>query len=989
MKDHPFTPLKRGVLLSQFTLAFTLCGVSVGFAIPALQDAPGEPSIAAPPPSVTQPTTPSSSPVKTSPRILSEAGTILLDRLSALKFDTLGHPAVRWDAIPPVSASRDQPHQLLVVLVGFKDLGFDRFKGKKNQDELLRAHYQRALFDPEYVRPNTLSHYYRTQSFGQYHLQGRVLPTIQLDHERAYYGRPKRPQGGSWRNDSRVEDLVEEVLSKVGQRHPELDWANFDRWDPTDADGDGIREEGDGYLDHLVMIYAGGGQSSCQSLYKLHNKLNPNVGPEVFSTLASEALECADRIWPHRFMVQRREGQGPQLSWGQNRLGGAPIRETLWAKDYNMQSEYTAAATFIHEFGHSIGLPDIYARQTSNSTGAWEVMSSTKSPSPQGLSAWSRMMLGWLTPQVVLPPERGGAHTVERPLMTLDTPPGLITSKSPTARSADPTPSRAILVALPPQQKSIVLTALKPELHGQKALYSGQGNELNRSVSLKLNLSTILPSQEVTLSFDGWWEIEAGWDFAYVEVRPNRADASWTRVVDSATMTAKHGHDGPKSLPGFSGRSGDLNGDGKNESNPSCDPKEEIKQGEERKGVSPCEVPTWSRAQLNLSPWAGQEVLVRLRYFTDMAAVERGILIDNIKVSLKGQPTPIFEETFEGPLSPSLSLDGFLLSAGAHHFETPHYYLIEHRDPYAGSADPKSPDFRYDSALGKGGIAFFHHPKTNEMMAMKTRARSGALIWYANGVYPWSENEPTQNGPGRGFLLAIDALPNEFRLPGWGDYLEGAQNNYDLHYNFKKKGKAPTSKETISDQTQALLRSSALKTMCFVRTPGYYPKDLPKTLFDACPGPQLAHLRDEGKTPRFVYEVINELLPGADRAPYRRAGELYDYKVKGERVTWSLRDRVLRGLHMIDAPFSPKTFEGGMQFYKTAKGGEIALHREVSFPPVDTFSDASPRRWRNPHLRFGGVEVPTYGVKISFSSPPPPSQSNPHKISLITKIQWD
>ena len=47
-----------------------------------------------------------------------------------------------------------------------------------------------------------------------------------------------------------------------------------------------------------------------------------------------------------------------------------------------MQSEYTEVSTFIHEFGHSLGLPDVYAGSTNNSTGSWTAMSGTLSPEP-------------------------------------------------------------------------------------------------------------------------------------------------------------------------------------------------------------------------------------------------------------------------------------------------------------------------------------------------------------------------------------------------------------------------------------------------------------------------------------------------------------------------------------------------------------------------------------------------------------------------------
>ena len=871
-------------------------------------------------------------------------GKKLLKDLGALRFERLGHPAVRWDHIPPVKASRETPHQLLVVLVRFSDLGFERFKDHPESNQRLATYYQELLFDPDYRRPDTLSHYFAAQSYNQYHLQGKVLPPITLDHPRAHYGRPKRPEGGSWRNDSDVEGLVEEVLGKVGAAHPELDWSNFDQWDPTDVDQDGVYEEPDGYLDHLVLVYAGGGQSSCQGLYKLHLKLNPNVGPDVFKTLNKRELECADRIWPHRFKVQRREGEGPSVKGQVVALGGAPITDQLWARDYNMQSEYTEASTFIHEFGHSIGLPDVYARQTNNSTGAWEVMSSTMSPSPQGLSAWSRIMLGWLKPHVIFPPQAGGASTVSTSLMTLDTPP-----KSQ-ERSAESFDARALLVALPPQPKTIKLTSLKTE-HGSTALYSGQGNELNRDVSLTLDLSVLKADTQVTLSMDAWWQIEAGWDFAYVEARPLKPGHRWRRLVDPKRMLAKHGHDGPKSLPGFTGRSGDLDGDGKNESASGCDPSAELAHGEDKKGVHPCERSTWSDARFDLSRYAGQHIIVRIRYFTDPAAVESGILIDNLKVSVAGQPRPLFTEDFEGELSSHVSLNGFLTSSGEHHFEVPHFYIVEHRDPYAGSADPASPRFRYDSALSRARPIFGYDFKRDAIGAVRWRARPGALLWYVNGQYAWSENEPTHNGPGKGFLLVVDANPNEYRLPGLEAYFRGDESQRDTRYDFK------------SADAQERLQEATLKTLCFVRSPWTYPRDLPRDQLFACLGSRLPELNIDGKTPMYSYEVINTLLPGSPRTPYLRVGELYDFRVRKGKTTWGLRNRAIRSLHILDAPFSSTTFTRGIE-HLAVRDGELHVIHQQPHPVVSTFDDQ--QNWQNPYLRFGGVKVPSYGLMLNF-----------------------
>lgn len=855
----------------------------------------------------------------------------LVGDLAALRFDRLGHPAVRWDALPPVRAPRDAPHQLLVVLAEFPDRKFVRFQADAAQPSQLAAHYQALLFDPEYARKDTLSHYYRTQSLESYHLQGRVLPPITLSKPRSAYGAPYRPEGGDWRNDTDSEGLAEEVLHLAAAAHPELDWAAFDRWDPSDFDGDGQRAEADGYLDHLVIVYAGGGQSSCQGLFKLDDTLNPNTGPEALAKLSPEERECADRIWPHRFMIQKREGQGPQVEGRVHGRGGAALSPALWALDYNMQSEYTEVSTFVHEFGHSLGLPDVYARETSNGTGVWELMSDTADPSPQNLSAWSRIMLGWLRPQVIMPPEFGGKAVQSVYLRTLDDP---LDPVEIARKNQQDGMYRAALVVLPPKTRELVLADLPRG--STQALYSGQGNALNRTASLRLDLTAA--KAPMKLAFDAWWEIEAGWDFAYVELSAD--GQTWTRLLpeDRRHMPAKHGHDGKQTLPGFTGLSGDLDGDGKNESAPGCNPKRAAAHGDEKtEAQDPCKVPTWVRPRFDLGPWAGQVVTVRWRSFTDMAAVMRGLLIDNVEVAG-------IKEDFEGKPGRGWKLDGFTPSPGRHTLQVPHYYLLEHRDPTLPE--------RYDASINASpALRFYWDPTKQALRALRARARPGVVVWYADGAFAWSENDPSTNGPGKGFLLVVDAQPDELPLPG-----------------LPRPGPAFETRFELGDAaTQKALEDAYFRMMCFVRPAAWRPRDL-----DAgrCPLPEagLGALQFEGKPLLYSYQLINDLLPGADRARYTAAGELLDYRVREGQPTWRMRDRSLRSLHTYDAPFALEAFPNGFEIFDVVDGQLVPA---VGLPHAATegFSDATPARWLNPHLRFGGVAVPEAGLSLRLAAP--------------------
>ncbi len=854
--------------------------------------------------------------------------------LAALRWDKLGAPVIRWDAIPPVRATAEEPHQLLVVLVEFADRKFERYAGDPKQGEKLAAWYQEHLFDDTYSKKNTLSHYYATESQGAYHVTGRVVAPITLSKERAAYGAAHRPAGGTWRNDADPDSMVEEALMLMAKNNPNLPWQDFDRWDPADYDGDSFVDEPDGYLDHFVLVFAGGGQSSCQRLNKIDEILTPNVGPEALTKLDPQQRECTDRMWPHRDAMRRREGEGPSVAGKVHPRGGVPLKPDLWAYDYNMQSEYTEASTFIHEFGHSIGLPDVYSRTSFNSTGGWEVMSNTADPSPQNLSAWSRLQLGWLKPRVIVPPTFGGAARGSAHLALQDD----------KGAAADKT----LMVILPPKQRVIDLTALPPS-SGRQALYSGQGNEMVRTATLPLNLAK---ARTASVAFDAWWEIEAGWDFAYIEASGD-GGKSWTRLLpdDRRHMPAKHGHDGKDTRPGLTGLSGDLDGDGKNESNPACDPKAEIKSGEDAAGQekSKCLDPTWVHLSFSLADFLGKsDVRFRVRYYTDAAAVMRGLLFDNVDVTVNGANAGHYD--FEG-LSDAWSLVGFSPSSGRHDLLVPHYYLLEYRDPYG---DPG-----YDGALAEPTYGFYYDTKGKRMLAMASRPRPGVLAWYFDGAFAWSENDPAINGPGKGYLLAVDANPNEIDLPGWDQYLLGSPNEYDTHYDTSK--------------AQALLEQAFVETVCYVRGMSYLPRGGLPTRKGTCPGRKkgspapVSALTIDGKKAMYSYEVVNSYLPG-QRDGLRKVSELIDAKKTKDGTTYRLRDVSLRYLHTLDSAFSPDPFERSHVVYEV-KGKtlvEIASHDEPAQP---RFDDAKSGRWQNPNLPFSGVGLPSYGFSFTVAAP--------------------
>ncbi len=878
--------------------------------------------------------------------------TEIVANLADLRFDKLGHPQIKSDSIRPVLAPVDRPHKLLVLPVRFSDKSYDRFRGDPDQEARNRAYFQDLLFGggASTPRAGTLSHYYRHQSRGRYNITGDIHPVVELSQPLAYYGKPVQNADGSWRNDERASDLVKDALTKAYRMNPDFPWADYDQWDPTDFDGDGNRDEPDGYLDHFVLIIAGKGQASCQGLYKLGDKLGINAEPDAFDYLTADEQACAERIWPHRFAITENLGQGPVVGGVTNARGGIDIGNGMWMLDYNMQSEYTSISTFIHEFGHSLGLPDVYARQTSNSSGSWEAMSATVGPEPQELSAWSRTVLGWMQPCIVRPPAHDGKRRGSLYLQTMNDWSG-DPDQPATSEACD-----SAMVILPPKFRDIELGPLTAE-QGSQAAYSGQGNDMLRTLGRTFDLRNVRPP--VTLSLDAWFEIEAEWDYLYVEVAGK--DGNYRRVMPTdksavddknSVMPAGKGHEGMGSLPGFTGLSGDTTGDNKVASAPGCDPDARREEAEDRVGsteVDPCSVAQWLRADFDLSEFAGGEVSVRFSYFTDGAAVENGALIDNVSIAAID-----FMDDFEGAVITGWDNAGFTLSSGSHRLAVPHFYLLEYRDPNATLNRVKN----YDANLARSpGFVFFPDAE-GDMKAMNVNYRPGVVMWYANGEYLWSQNEPAQFGPGKGFLLVVDSTPQEFEVP-------------DLPQQFFKR-EAGWTWWDFDEDAQGMLEKSYLDVMCFQRRAPYFPSFVDEATAQRCKAaevgglPAVESLFWKDRQLMYGYTIINTLLPGAERRARKGNTSLFDTRERDGVVTYRLYDRVLRNLHSADAPFALDDFDAGVEVYAPVDG-EMRLQSQQGFDSVNSFSDD--RAYLNPHLPFGGAAIPNLGFSYQLKDP--------------------
>jgi immune inhibitor A len=224
--------------------------------------------------------------------------------------------------------------------------------------------FQSTLFG---TGTNSMKDYYTEVSYGAFSVapgSSGVTGWYTAAGTHAYYGE----------NDASGYDKhpAELVIETVTAADAAVDFSEYD-------------SDGDCYVDAVVIIHQGSGE---------------------------EAAGPASDIWSHQWDLASAayfgDGTGVYTTNDDAACGDIKI------KDYVIQPEklYNGIQTvgvFAHEYGHVLGLPDLYdIDYSSNGIGYWGLMSggawgyvSRLGDSPAHLSAWCKYMLGWVDPVTV------------------------------------------------------------------------------------------------------------------------------------------------------------------------------------------------------------------------------------------------------------------------------------------------------------------------------------------------------------------------------------------------------------------------------------------------------------------------------------------------------------------------------------------------------------------------------------------------------------
>ncbi|MCM1032544.1 MAG: M6 family metalloprotease domain-containing protein [Odoribacter sp.] len=241
-----------------------------------------------------------------------------------------------------------EPHGI-VILVQFKDSKFS----VTNPHE----YYNDFLNGDNFTQHNgtgSCRQYFIDSSNGQFKPTFDVYGPVTLSNNVSYYG-----GNDYWGDDRRPGEMVQEACEALNSQ---VDFSKYD----TDNDG---------YVDNVYVIYAGKGENS-------------NGGD--------------DTVWPH--------------SWDlESALGKAITLDGVYINDYGCGNEWdeelpTGIGTFCHEFGHVMGLPDLYNTSDDNAAdavtpGDWSIMDygsyNNDGRTPPSYSIYERNAFGWIDPIVI------------------------------------------------------------------------------------------------------------------------------------------------------------------------------------------------------------------------------------------------------------------------------------------------------------------------------------------------------------------------------------------------------------------------------------------------------------------------------------------------------------------------------------------------------------------------------------------------------------
>ena len=222
-------------------------------------------------------------------------------------------------------------------------------------------------------------HYFQAQSRGQFSPQFDILGPVNLPQTREYYG------GNVYRYSTELDQQLGTMIYDACTGLTDVDFSNYDN-------------DGDGYVDVVVVLYAGVGEA------------------QAWSTVP-------ESVWPCQWDMQESYDWGCSTI-GPFQLNGVTIDKYAVFNELEGNNNYSrkidGIGTFCHEFSHCLGLPDFYSTSGASTFGMsrWDIMDHgcylDNGDTPAGYTSYERHFMGWMD---LIDPEPN-THYELRPLNT-------------------------------------------------------------------------------------------------------------------------------------------------------------------------------------------------------------------------------------------------------------------------------------------------------------------------------------------------------------------------------------------------------------------------------------------------------------------------------------------------------------------------------------------------------------------------------------------
>jgi len=316
--------------------------------------------------------------------------------LSRGDFASLNAPALRTGA-PALALPAAVSGTIRMPALLFSYPGVDSAAAMRDP-----AQYQTLLFAPTAPPGLPYSHrsFYGELSNGLLDVDGDALGWVRLDNAESTYTGGQDCSGnplpgstncnGIWSGFAFVamQAGLREALTKAD---PSVDFGQYDNDGP---DGVPNSPDDDGYVDVIAFLHATR-DGACGGTSNNH-------------------------LWSHRATLAYTTDD-PSARGGMVRVRDYILQSGLGGVTACDSTQLMAIGTLAHEFGHGLGLPDLY--DTSGDTegiGQWGLMGSGNYASPRSparMEAWSMIELGWIA---VRPLTTAGSYTLG-PVPTADT----------------------------------------------------------------------------------------------------------------------------------------------------------------------------------------------------------------------------------------------------------------------------------------------------------------------------------------------------------------------------------------------------------------------------------------------------------------------------------------------------------------------------------------------------------------------------------------